>query len=208
MHSRRKGGMKIATYLKNNSLVKEFADWCKEETNRDDFYLGAYTDGELFVEIENVEIPFKSAIKFLRNPQKQFRFQIKGGTVVKSARQREFLKAHLKMSERQLRLQICKMMLYKGWVGGKVNTTGTYLARRKSYIFDRYLFKGLPDLLFFRGRNYLVQLAIECKSQGNTQTEHQRQFQEVFHNPKLKRFYILAYSWKDVEKVLNREMLN
>lgn len=61
--------MRIASYLENNPLIQEFADWFKEETGRDDFYLGTYTDGEAFIQIEGVEIPFRSAIKYMRNKQ-------------------------------------------------------------------------------------------------------------------------------------------
>jgi len=121
--------------------------------------------------------------------------------MLKSTSQPKLLHAHSKVSERQLKLQICKMLLYRRWVGGKVNTTGVFLTRKKSWIFDPYTFKGLPDLLFFKNG---VMLGIETKSKGGKQSEHQRQFQKVFHNPKLKRFYILAYSWEDVEAVLRR----
>lgn len=65
---------KIAPYLKDNPLIKQFAEWFIDETGREDFYMGAYTDGELYVEIEGVEITFMSAIKFMREPQKMFRF--------------------------------------------------------------------------------------------------------------------------------------
>ncbi|RLC34434.1 hypothetical protein DRH14_02980 [Candidatus Shapirobacteria bacterium] len=100
------------------------------------------------------------------------------------------------------------MMLYKGWLGGKLNVWSAFNKKTRAYVKDPYLLRGLPDLLFFKGENYPAMLAIECKVKGNAQTEHQRQFQKVFHNPKLKRFYILAYSWEDVEAVLRREMLD
>ena len=63
--------MKIATYLQNNSVVQEFADWFKEESGRDDFFLGAYTDGELFIEIEGVEMLYSSAIRFIKKKPEQ-----------------------------------------------------------------------------------------------------------------------------------------
>jgi hypothetical protein len=66
--------MKIASYLENNSLIEEFAQWFKEETGRDDFYLGTYTDGEAFIQIEGVEIPFRSAMRFMRDKQQRFNF--------------------------------------------------------------------------------------------------------------------------------------
>jgi len=66
--------MRIASYLQNNPLIQEFVDWFREETGRDDFYLGTYTDGEAFIEIQGVEIPYRTAITFLRNPQKKFNF--------------------------------------------------------------------------------------------------------------------------------------
>ena len=65
---------KIALHLKDNPLIKQFADWFVDETGRDDFFLGTYSDGEAFIEIEGVEIPFRSAIKFMRKKQKMFRF--------------------------------------------------------------------------------------------------------------------------------------
>jgi hypothetical protein len=66
--------MKIASYLKNSPLIKEFAQWFKEETGRDDFYLGTYTDGEAFIQIEGVEISFRSARRFMRDKQQRFNF--------------------------------------------------------------------------------------------------------------------------------------
>lgn len=62
---------KIAIYLKDNSLawknkmIRDCAEWFNEGTGIDDFYLGSYTDGELFIEIEGVEIPFRKAIFWL-----------------------------------------------------------------------------------------------------------------------------------------------
>lgn len=108
-------------------------------------------------------------------------------------------RAARKIPERQLRLQICKEMLYRKWWGGKINTQGTYLKRFKRYIKDRYLLRGVPDLLFFRGDRVV---AIEVKAGKNVQTEQQKEFQQHFHNSELKRFYVLAYSWSDVGKVL------
>ncbi len=61
--------MRIASYLKNNPLIQELADWFREESGRDDFYIGTYTDGEAFIKIEEVEIPYRSAIKFIRDKQ-------------------------------------------------------------------------------------------------------------------------------------------
>jgi hypothetical protein len=74
--------MRIATYLQDNSrypspLIKEFADWFIEETGREDFFMGAYTDGELFIQIMGVEIPFRDAIKFLKSPQKKLKLNFK-----------------------------------------------------------------------------------------------------------------------------------
>lgn len=63
--------MRIAKYLKSNPLIKQFADWFREESGRNDFYLGAYTDGELFIQIEGIEISYRSAIRFIKNPQKK-----------------------------------------------------------------------------------------------------------------------------------------
>lgn len=110
------------------------------------------------------------------------------------------VRAYRRVSERQLRLQICKMLLYKKWVGGKVNTIGVFSKKAGGYYQDRYIFKGLPDLLFFKNG---VMLAIETKSKGGKQSEHQKKFEQVFHNPELKRFYLLVYDWKDIEKFLD-----
>ena len=123
----------------------------------------------------------------------------------KSKRRDALLKATLKMSERQLRLQICKMMLYKGYWGGKINTVGVFSKKAGGYYQDRYVLRGITDLLFFkRGRI----IGIETKVGKNVQSEYQKQFQEHFHNPKLLRFYILAYDWNDVEKVLKTHCLD
>jgi hypothetical protein len=54
--------MRIASYLQHNPLIQEFADWFIEETGREDFFLGAYTCGELFIQIEGVEIPYRTAL--------------------------------------------------------------------------------------------------------------------------------------------------
>ena len=111
-------------------------------------------------------------------------------------------KAYGQVSEGQTRLRICKMMLYSGWWGGKKNTQGTYLKRYKRYIKDPYLLKGVPDLSFFKGE---WEVAIEVKAGKNVQSDDQIEFQTHFHNPKMIRFYILAYDWEDVEKVLDGE---
>jgi len=66
--------MRIASYLETNPLIKEFADWFKESSGRDDFYLGTYTDGEAFIEIDGVEIPYRSAIRFIKDRQLKFNF--------------------------------------------------------------------------------------------------------------------------------------
>ena len=63
--------MRIATYL---PLIQEFADWFREETGRDDFFLGTYTDGEAYIVIEGVEIPFRSAIRFMGKKQLSLNF--------------------------------------------------------------------------------------------------------------------------------------
>lgn len=57
--------MKLATYLQNSPLIQEFIDWVIDATGRGDFYLGAYINGELFIQIEGVEIPYKTAIFWL-----------------------------------------------------------------------------------------------------------------------------------------------
>ena len=65
--------MRIASYLEEDKkrlpIIQQFADWFKESSGRDDFFLGAYTDGELFIQIEGVEIDYSSAIKFIKNKQ-------------------------------------------------------------------------------------------------------------------------------------------
>lgn len=66
--------MKIASYLECNPLIQEFADWAKDELGRDDFYLGAYVDGSLFIVIEGVEISYLSALRFMKNKQLRFNF--------------------------------------------------------------------------------------------------------------------------------------
>lgn len=60
---------RIASYLKDNPLIQEFADWFIEETGITNFYFGTYTDGEGFIEYQGVEIPFRSAIRFMRKPR-------------------------------------------------------------------------------------------------------------------------------------------
>lgn len=52
-------------------MIKEFADWFKDETGIDDFYLGLYTDGEAFIETGGYELPFRVAIKFMKNRQQK-----------------------------------------------------------------------------------------------------------------------------------------
>ena len=64
--------MRIASHLKSNPLIEEFAQWFKDDTGIDDFYIGTYTDGEAFIEHQGVEIPFRSAIKFMANKQLSF----------------------------------------------------------------------------------------------------------------------------------------
>jgi len=65
--------MRLATYLENNPLVEEFANWFIDETGIEDFFMGTYTNGELFIQIEGVEISFRSAIRFLKKPQKKLK---------------------------------------------------------------------------------------------------------------------------------------
>jgi len=74
--------MRIATYLQDNpwypsSMIKELADWFIEETGREDFYMGAYTDGELFIQFMGVEIPYRDSIKFLKSNQKKLKLNFK-----------------------------------------------------------------------------------------------------------------------------------
>lgn len=118
---------------------------------------------------------------------------------VKKERRKDLLKSYLKISETQLRLSVCKHLLYLGWWGGKNNISGSYLARYKTYIRDPYLLKGVPDLFFFKGD---IMLGIELKVGKNVQSDFQKEFQKWFHYPKYKRHYILAYSVEDVLKYI------
>lgn len=122
-----------------------------------------------------------------------------------AGRKESLSKTYGQVSERQLRLQICKMMLYSGWWGGKINTQGTYLKRLKTYIKDRYLLRGVPDLLFFKGD---CVVGAEIKVGKNKLSEAQEDFRKHWHRPELKRYCLVIRSWDDMQKFLDREGLS
>ena len=114
---------------------------------------------------------------------------------IKQERRKDLLKSYYKISETQLRLSVCKHLLYLGFWGGKNNTQGTFLKKYKTYIKDPYLLHGVPDLFFFKND---IMLGIELKVDKNVQSNFQIEFQKWFHRPELKRYYLLAYNMDTV----------
>ena len=69
--------MKIAPYLKSNPVIKELAEWFKQSSGRDDFYLGIGKDGQAFIRIEGVEVTYKSAINFIKEKQQKLNLRFR-----------------------------------------------------------------------------------------------------------------------------------
>jgi len=78
---------------------------------------------------------------------------------------------------------------------GKTKTMG--VRRGKVFCFDPFLFRGFPDLTFFKDNKIGF---IEVKSATGKQTEEQKYFQELCQKANLT--YIIAHSLEDVTAVI------
>jgi hypothetical protein len=78
-----------------------------------------------------------------------------------------------KRTESHLVMAIIKYLNYNGFIAGKLKTTG--IMRNGRYCFDKYLFRGVPDILFFKGnRMGFIEAKVATKQNLN-----QRKFQEL-----------------------------
>jgi hypothetical protein len=59
----------------------------------------------------------------------------------------------------------------------------------------------LPDIFAFDEKNKIM-YGIEAKIKGNSQSDNQISFQQLFHNPP-GRIYLLAYTLEDIQKALS-----
>jgi hypothetical protein len=100
---------------------------------------------------------------------------------------------HRKQPERSIQLQIIKYLKLKGFVVGKIKTTGA--RRGKFFILDPYQFKGVPDLLIFTP----ALAFIEVKAGKNKQSPDQITFQKLCESSGTR--YLLAYSLDDIIKI-------
>jgi len=99
--------------------------------------------------------------------------------------------------EGKLLLLVLKYLNAEGWDCGKVKVKGSFTTKG-AFIFDRYLMRGLPDALAFKGSRML---AIETKAGSNSLTEEQIRFKKNFHYPPY-REYVEVRSIADLKAIL------
>jgi hypothetical protein len=100
------------------------------------------------------------------------------------------------MLEKDLVRQILGYLKAKGAYCGKVKTMG--VKRGKSFCFDPFLLRGMPDILcFYRNTLYFI----EVKIKGNSQSPEQKLFQQNCISSSVN--YLLAYTLDDVTKIVN-----
>ena len=100
--------------------------------------------------------------------------------------------------EAHLLLSVLKYLDAAGWDCGKVKVKGSFTTKG-TFIFDRYLMRGLPDALAFKGSRML---AIETKAGANSLTAEQERFKKNFHFPPY-REYVEVRSLADIEAILD-----
>lgn len=99
------------------------------------------------------------------------------------------------MLEKIIVRQILGYLRATGCYCGKVKTMG--VKRGKSFCFDPFLMRGMPDILCFKNH---VMYFIEVKSKKNIQSPEQIRFQQECNSSSIN--YILAYSLEDVMKII------
>ena len=97
--------------------------------------------------------------------------------------------------EAHLVLQIIKYAKAIGCYAGKIKVKGSF-SKQGNFIFDRYLIRGLPDVLIFKNS---IMYLVECKVGKNILTEEQEIFKQFFHKPP-DRIFIEARNLEDVTK--------
>ena len=101
------------------------------------------------------------------------------------------------MLEKHLVKHILEYLRGIGAYAGKIKTTGRWDTKRRCFIKDPMLFKGVPDLLCFHKKRMFF---IEVKTTTD-QTDFQILFERLCREAGVN--YILAYSVGDVEKIIN-----
>jgi hypothetical protein len=100
------------------------------------------------------------------------------------------------MLEKDIVRQILGYLRAIGAYCGKVKTVG--IKRGKSFCFDPFLMRGMPDILCFYKRSMYF---IEVKRKNNYQSPEQKVFQENCQLSSIN--YILAYSLEDIQKIIH-----
>ena len=94
-------------------------------------------------------------------------------------------------SEAQVQLQVIKFLRAKGFVCGKIKTKGSFSDGK--YLFDKYQFRGIADLLVFTNtRMYFI----ECKSEKGYLSQDQKDFKELCNKVRIP--YLVVRRVEDV----------
>jgi len=102
------------------------------------------------------------------------------------------------MLEKQIQRQILDYINAIGAYGGKTKTMG--VRRGKRWCFDKYLFRGFPDITFFHNQRLYF---VEVKRKGNGLSDEQIMFSE--YASESNQTYIVAYCVEDVKRIVDRD---
>lgn len=97
-------------------------------------------------------------------------------------------------------MQILHYVRACGLAAGKIKTFAAFKPGQ-GYLADPYQFTGLPDIIAFDDDKKIM-YAIEAKVNGNTQSENQKAFQQLFHAPP-GRIYLVIYSLEEIQKIIS-----
>ena len=99
----------------------------------------------------------------------------------------------MKNTESQLVTAIIKYLTLQGYIAGKIKTVG--IPTKTGYRFDRYLFRGVPDILWFKNEQIGW---IECKMKYNKidKNPYQVKFRDLCDQAGVS--HMVAYSLDDI----------